>query len=265
VADHAEPNGQNASAPNAPPAELVSGNSPPTHRLIVGPLTAAALSLLAGVIVWAMLEAVEGKLFKVPEKFAQVSGAVTQEHIDELDKITSSILRAEATLAMGIVGALAGVLLGTAESWTRISVGRAAIHAPLAAVIGGLIGATAGFTAPLFQSMVLAPASMTPMAKTIAVHAYMFGVLGLGLGLAISVPLLNPRLMLHCVLGCILGGVFAAILYAPLMGYLLPRVRTERLLPVAGAERLIWLAMATTLIGLTVAGLGIDRRKHSAN
>lgn len=254
----AEPNAVRAENPQS---EAGEGRPPlPTGSLVIGPFTAAALAMLAGVLSWAIIQRLDPVFHLPPEIAGKISTQPSAEEIAKLDAAEAVVTRHHAALWLAILGGLAGLFLAGAESGTRVSIGRAVLSAVIAAVICGAIGAVSGYSSQLVHHRLHEHRELTPMARTMIMQSYMLLVFGLGLGLAISVPLLKPRLLLHCVIGCMLGGVMAAIVYAPLIGYLLPRVRTERVFPQTSTERLIWISLVTALIGLTVAGLGRERR-----
>lgn len=74
------------------------------------------------------------------------------------------------------------------------------------------------------------------MAQTIVRQMAMLGILGVAIGVGTVVSLGRARLLIRSVVGCVLGGLLVAIIYPPLIGFLVHNVKTEVVLPASGSS-----------------------------
>jgi hypothetical protein len=222
-----------------------------------------ATALLAGLATWGILQAT-GPVFVIPEEFAHLPAPAPADKLLELDQAMTIANRSNATLALGLFGLLLGALLATAEAASRHRAGTAILKGLLAGVVAGLAGAVGGFAGSEAFTQTVQVTDWSPLAKTIAIQVGVLGLLGFGVGVGVGLPYAKGRLPIHGIVGAVLGGVLAGIIYPAVVGYLLPTVDTEMLVPGNRGGRLPWLLLTAGLIGLVATGLGKSRRTKAS-
>jgi hypothetical protein len=218
---------------------------------------------LAGLLTWGVLQAVF-PVFKLPEELANLPTPSPPEKAAEQALAQAVADRYNAILTLAVLGAAAAGFLSAAEAVARHRPLSAFWRGPLGSTVGGVIGAAAGLIGDGVLAACQSTPALTPLGNTIAVQCTELGVLGLGIGAGVGVAVGSFRLSLHLALGGVLGGVLTGIAYPAIVGYLLPNVQTEHVVPIESNSQLIWLVAASLLMALIMAGLG-GRNDRRAN
>jgi len=265
--ERAEPTAPGGTSPASPESVAARATGVGRGALVIAPWQALLLSLLAGLVVWAILESIL-PVFELSEELAALQGPAMAPRLAEIQQEREIANTRNTMLSLVVLAFTLALLLTAAEALLRRDLPRAVWGGLLAGIVAGAIALGAGAAgAALAKSLKLQAnpqeqTTLSPLAKSVLVQGGMLGVLGLGVGLALSLPLFRPDLCATCVLGCLLGGLVAALVFPLTASTLLPNVGTEKLMPDAGVARLLWIGLATTLIGATVAGLGKERPKR---
>ena len=257
--------GQESAAPGVPhggelrPAEMGG------KALVMKPWQGLACALLAGLIVCGTLQAIL-PVYEMPADLQALQGPAIAPRLQEMQEHTRVARIKNATLSFGVLAFTLGLVLTAAELLIRRDPLRAVWGGLLAGVLAGVIGLGAG-AAGAALSGALGPTDnplvkpiVTPLVKLMLVQGAVLGVIGLGVGLAMSLPMFRPRLSITCMTGCLLGGLLAALIFPPAIGFVFPNANTEDLMPEAGKGRFLWVGLAVGLIGVTVTGLGKEKK-----
>jgi hypothetical protein len=241
------------------PDDPIPGAAAPVgdKALVMRPLPSLLIALLAGVVVWAVLNAIQ-PVFHLPEHLAALTGNVTDVQAQALRTGSAAVIQKNTTLTLAATASVLALTLAAAELLFR----RQPVRAVWGGLLAGVIAGGAGVGAAALGAVLMTSVNVeTPLTKTMIIQGGMLGVIGLGVGLAIAIPIFRPRLAANCMIGGLLGGVLAAFVF-PMLVSLMPRVNTEQLVP----ERLgllLWISLAYGLIGATMAGLGKEKPKPS--
>jgi hypothetical protein len=222
-------------------------------RRSIRPLEGLCLALLAGAIVWAVIQAVH-PVFHVPKKFDVPSIGMPPElfaaHRREQDRVD----RRNASLYLGGLGLLIGATLGLREAARRRS------WLPIfAAPLGALGGAAGGPLGCLVYEYVRTNIGQADLAHTIGAQLLVSVPLGLGVGLGLGLAARSIGRAATAALAGVAAGVLAAVVFPVAISILLPAASTDALLPEESSSRLLWLSVMSGLIGLIVPIAGRQR------
>ncbi|MCU0871217.1 MAG: hypothetical protein MUE50_02635 [Pirellulaceae bacterium] len=241
-------------APQSAPTPPTPATAVAPSCLRCGPLTGCAVALLAGLLTWGILQ-VGFPVFNIPKELRDLPSPQPPELAAKAAQASVVAARWNATLLLAILGLSVAGSLAVAESLLRGTAGSAWWRGLLSGVLAGLCGAVAGLSASLLLKSPQAMGGMSPLARTISVQCMGLGLLGLGIGLGVGST--GPwRLLLNAALGGALAGLLVGFLYPTGMGYLLPNVQTEHVVPIDRTSQLIWLVAVSLLIALVITGLG---------
>uniref|UniRef100_A0A7C2K0N7 Uncharacterized protein n=1 Tax=Schlesneria paludicola TaxID=360056 RepID=A0A7C2K0N7_9PLAN len=250
---------------NEPAASSAATSKQPAEAALPPP-TPVGLRILVMIVVAGLAAGLSsvaiqrtGEVFAMPEKFASFSGGnISTEDQQAADRARSEQTRQNTTVWVGLAGAILGGLCALATGCLQRAGKRIAVGLLAGLVLGGGLGAAAGFeSVTLFQSFKasLAGQADIPEHLVMLMHGVTWGLIGGGIGLAAG--LCAPRLRVQSVLtaglvggllGCVGGAAFPLV-----CGVAAPLANTALPLPEAGTERLIWLGFPSVLVGI---GLG---------
>ncbi len=224
-----------------------------------GPARGLVLGLMGGGITWALLY-VSYPVFLIPEELRNLP---TPAPVEDLARHAAAVVEADccnAIFAVGVLGAVVGVVLAIGEGVARGSLGKALAVAFGCAVIGAASGCLAGWFGHLVLQACRQIEGLTPLARTIRVQGVMLATVGAGIGLGIG-ALLGGRLKttLTCLVAGIMAGVMTGMLYPFLTAMLMPGVNTEVLVPKQIGSRFLWMGLSTGLLGLMIYGVAGQR------
>jgi hypothetical protein len=172
-----------------------------------------------------------------------------------------------AALAMGLMGATVGLLLGLAGGLARQSAGAGAVAAFLGLMLGAAVGAGASFAAvPLaFRIHELDPGNTsTEMASSLVVHGLPWAAVGAVGGLAFGIGLGGRTQSSRGLLGGLLGAIAGAFLYEIVGAMALPGSRIIDPIAATTGVRLLAQILAVIPTAAGVAALvpyAADRRQ----
>lgn len=235
------------------------GGVPSSSHLQCGLVLGAFVALLAGLLAWGAWQAM-GPVFVMPKELVDLPYPAPPGKAAEQDRATAVVNRHNAILALGLLGAIVGLFLATAEAGSRRALKSACWKGPMTAALAGLAGAGGGLAGSLVLESPEILGEWSPLAWTIAVQAVTLGALGLGVGAGVAVPHGTLRLILSSASGGILGGLLAALIYPVCMAYLMPVAQTECVMPRDTLSRLIWMTAVAVLIAMVLTGLGKRHR-----
>src|SRR6476661_2034438 len=115
-----------------------TASAPRTSALMLGPWTGLVLALIAGAVVFGIIQAVH-PVFLVPEEFHAAMGA-RPEVWEANHRETNKVNRYHAMLYVGSLGLLIGLVLGLREGSLR----RCLLPPLLAGLLGGIGGVVGG-------------------------------------------------------------------------------------------------------------------------
>ena len=228
----------------------------PASALKLGPLTGLMLSLIAGAVIFVVIQTAH-PVFQVPEEFHAAMGAAPA--VWEANRLASNrVDRYHAMLYVGGLGLLIGLVLGFREGTLR----RSWLPPIFAALLGGGGGALGGFLGCLIYEHVHVGVGQAELSHTITAQLLVAAPLGvsIGLGLGLATRTLGGAIM--AALGGAAAGLLAAVLYPVAVSILLPEASTDALLPHERGSRLVWLALLSGLIGLFIPIAARRRRRH---
>jgi len=236
-----------------------TGGAPSSSHLQCGLVIGVLAALLAGLLAWGTWRAI-GPVFTMPEELTNLPTPVPPDKAAEQDQATAMVNRNNATLALGLLGAIVGLFLATAEAGSRRALKSACWKGPMTAVLAGLAGAGGGLAGSLVLESPELLNDWSPLARTIAVQGVTLGALGLGVGVGVAVLHGTLRLILLSAAGGILGGLLAALVYPVCVACLMPVAQTECVMPTDTLSCLIWMTAAAVLIAMVLTGLGKRHR-----
>jgi hypothetical protein len=238
-----------------PPAPLpsVSANHLQSSGLVLG-----GAAILAGMLSWGILETCF-PVFDATVTQIELSPSSSPKEVKAMEDADEAVRRARrhnTILAMAVFGFFAGTLFASSEAYSR----RNWKWIPVFGAVGGLFGAAGGGVAAIVGLQMFnglhRVTDLSPMAQTMVRQSAMLGILGLGVGMGAVISYRKLLLLLNSALGCVLGGLLVAIVYPPLIGFLVHNVRTEVVMPASGFFGLVWLTMTTGAMAWVVTGLG---------
>lgn len=224
-----------------PPKDTALGRPVPAWQGLL-------LGLIAGALVWGVVQSVH-PLFRVPEQFHIAGlGAPVEQHVAfrrEQDRVD----RWHATLYLGSLGLLLGLLMGG-----RVAVARRAAAAVLLALPLGLLGgAASGFLAPRVYVWARDTVGSIELLQIVLAQCLVGVPLGLLLGLGIGIARGGVQGAVRGLLSGAVGGVLFAMAYPLVVSIALPTASTDVLLPEEAVTRLLWLAMLGGFVGVFAA------------
>jgi hypothetical protein len=222
------------------------------------PLIGLMVALLAGVTAWSVLQ-VTSPVFRIADELTELPMPLPVDKSLELDAAMYLVSRQNAAYSLGIIGALLGLLLAVSESVARGSVATALPKGLFAGALAGLAGMAAGWMGAPTRDLLAASVAWSPLARTIVLQLSVLGLVAVGVGLGIGLPYARPRFLWHCLLGAVLAATLTAIIYPAVVGYCLPIVDTELVVPGNRGGQLPWALLFTGLTGLVLSGLGQHR------
>jgi len=170
----------------------------------------------------------------------------------------------ERRLFVGIVAAIWGAtvcgLLGASFDLSRRSAGGAAVGLLFGVVVGAITGFVAGFSGQFTaetRPISRIDSDVVQILKTMAYHALIFAVLGLGVGITFAARGARSVGTVSAVFISVLAGLGAALVFTPIVSVLFPLVDTTYVVPPGSAARLLWFLMPASFIG---AALGLAER-----
>lgn len=247
--------------PQEPQGQVPSSGSPTADcparpaRLCCGPWRACSAALLGGLITWGLLQCCF-PVFEIPVELQDLPSPQPPDLAAKAAAATVVATRWNAVLTLGILGFAAAALLAVVEAFSRGVAASAWWRALTSGLVAGGLAAAGGFVASLLLVSPALLAELSPLARTIAVHCAGLGILGLGIGAGVGLATGSGRLVVQAGLAGLLGGVLVGFLYPPLMAFLLPIAKTERVIPLEATSQLIWVVSAALLPTLVMTGLG---------
>lgn len=242
--------GQEPSSPA--PAAAVAARPP---RIGCRPWRACSVALLGGLLTWGVLRCCF-PVFDIPVELRDLPSPQPPELADKAAQATVIATRWNAVLTLAILGFAVAAWIAAVESFSRGVAKRAWWRAPLSGLFAAGVAAAGGLAASLLLVSPELLGELSPLARTIAVQCLGLGILGLGIGAGVGLTGGSLRLAMQAGLAGVLGGVLVGFLYPPLMAYLLPVAKTERVIPLEATSQLIWLVSAALLPTLVMTGLG---------
>ena len=236
------------------PDALVTSN-----HLVCGPLLGGISALTGGLLTWCVV-LIFFPVFTLPPELADLPSPVPWELGVKQDAATAEAAKQNVTLALAIFGLFVAFLLTAAEAFRRhvfLSIWWRGI---LAAFVAVSIGAGAGILGATVSETLAKTTDLSPLMKTIVMQAAMLGMAGMGIGIGVGVSFGRILLVVGGAAGGALGGALAAILYPVVVGYLLPNLQTERVMPNEPMSSLMWLVIAAVMIGIVLGGLGSAKK-----
>lgn len=222
-------------------------------RRKAGPLALTLSGLAAGLLAAAFVQAAF-PLFEVPDELLP-SGLPSPEVLAKADAAQFRADRLNGACAGAIFGVLAGLFLGFAAAARRESAGRMLVTSVATALAGGAAGGLGGYLMLSLRSL-LGPATVdTELWQTVAVQAFLLGLIGVAIGAALSLMQIAGGAISGRLLGGLAGGVLAGTLYPVVTALLFPHGNTEGTVPEDAAVQFLWLGAAGLLIGLCIGGL----------
>jgi hypothetical protein len=231
--------------------------APATTGVAIRPLEGLVLALIAGGVVWGLIEATH-PVFHVRSEF-HIGMNAPVDDIKANRREEDRVLRNHAMLYVGSLGLALGLLLGAREAILRRSWLPPFAAAPLGA-FGGVLG---GFLGCLVYEYVRAEIGQAELKHTIGAQWLLAAPLGLALGLGLSLATRKPSEIFKAMLGGLAAATLAAGLYPVLLSVVLPDASTENLLPEELGSRLVWLAILAGLIGLIIPLAGQKRAQEN--
>jgi hypothetical protein len=216
-------------------------------------LVAAAIAAAASL---AAIERV-GEVYQVPDEIKNQGGNLSAEAQAAANAANFAALSGNATLWLGISGAILAGLLALTTGLLRRAGARSLAGLAAGIVLGAGAGALAGYLAVSVHGSMLAAKTGNdlPEHQVMMLHGLTWGLVGLGVGLAcgLSGPRFSGKslvmtLLVGGVMGC-LGGVAFSIV----AGVAAPLANSSLPIPEAGSGRMIWIGLSSVLMGL---GLG---------
>ncbi|MEZ6060778.1 MAG: hypothetical protein R3C19_10475 [Planctomycetaceae bacterium] len=243
-----------------PASGLIGG-----HALVISPLVGIALSVVAALVIWGVLESIL-PVFELSERLRELSGNAPEEQQRERMEASIAAASNNATLSMAMLAATIALFLAAAEAKFR--------RAGLRMMWGGVLaaGVAAGFAvgAGILRGELDASSAMPedPLTETIVLQTIAWGITGLGIGLGValgvSLPNVSSKLLGTCLFGGLLGGALGGLIYPLASSVLLPNARTEVSMPDPGLSLFLWLGLGAVIIALTVTGMGREKKKAEA-
>jgi hypothetical protein len=232
----------------------------PRHALAIHPLEGLALSLLAGFIVWGIVQTVH-PLFRVPKEFDVPSiGLPTEKflaHRREQDRVD----RWHAALYLGGLGLLVAAAMSIREAVARRTWLSPLLAPPLAAV-GGALG---GYLGCMILQDVRINIGQAELKHSVEAQLAVALPLGLGLGLGLGLATRTISGFLKTTLGGLAAGAIAGVIYPVAVSVLLPSASADALLPEEPSTRLLWLGLLSGLLGLLIPVAGRQRQSAHAS
>ena len=165
-------------------------------------------------------------------------------------------------LTIGLLGALVASILGVAGGIRDRSAGRAVAGGLLGVLLGGGLGLAAAYLAPeqvrpFVQGLVPRDAPYetrqnVKMFSTMAMHAAIWGFIGIAAACAATAPARRASLVLKSALGAFVAAVLTMMVYQVLLGNLFEVSRFELILPRDTGPMLLWTVPAALLISLAI-------------
>ncbi len=222
-------------------------NGKSRNGLAIRPWEGLLLGLIAGLIMWIVIQAVH-PVFRVPKKFDVPSIGMPTEmflaHRREQDRID----RWNAALYLGGLGLLVSVGIGAREAAARRHWFAPVVGAPLSA-LGGAAGGVLG-------CMVLQHVRMNVGQVDVmhAIGAQLAAGAPTGFAVGLSAGLMTGAVLAACkyLISGLAGGLIAAVGYSLAIALFMPGTNTDVLLPEEAMVRLLWLTMLGGTIGLAV-------------
>jgi len=162
----------------------------------------------------------------------------------------------ERRLFVGIVTAIWGAtvcgLLGASFHLSRRSAAKAAVGLLLGVVVGAIAGLVAGFSGQFTaetRPISRIDSDVVQILKTMAYHALIFAVLGLGVGITFAARGARFVGTISAVFVAVLAGLGAALVFTPIVSVVFPLVDTTYVVPPGSAARLLWFLIPAGFIG----------------
>jgi hypothetical protein len=229
---------------------------PLTGGLAIRPLEGLIIALVAGAIVWGLIEATQ-PIFHVRQEF-HIGMNAPVDAIKANRKEQDRVLRLHAMLYVGSLGLLLGAMLGVREGMLRRS------WPPIAAApLGALGGAAGGFLGCLVYEYVRAEVGQAELSHTIGAQWLLGAPLGLGVGLGLGLATRKPSDIIKAALGGMAAATLAAVLYPVLVSLVLPEASTDALQPEERVNRLLWLALLSGFVGVMIPIAGRPRKANA--
>ena len=231
-----------------------------------------AAGLIAGGSSLALLVAMQD-YYRIPPEMESISP------IDEAGQARLRVARAEVEtknlyLTVGLLGALVGAILGLAGGIRDRSAGRALAGGLLGVLLGGGLGLASAYLAPeqvrpFVQGLVPRDAPYetrqnVKMFSTMAVHATIWGLIGIAGACAATAPARRAGPMLKSALGAFVAAVLTMMVYQVLLGNLFEVSRFELILPRDMGPMLLWTIPAALLIGLAIGRTSAGEPEQAA-
>ena len=199
--------------------------------------------------------------YRVPPEMESISP------IDEAGQARLRVARAEVAtknlyLTVGLLGALVGGILGLAGGIRDRSFGRILAGLLLGVLLGGGLGVASAYLAPeqvrpLVQRVVPRDAPYetrqnVKMFSTMAVHATIWGLIGIAGACAATAPARRAGPVLKSALAAFVAAALTMMVYQVLLGNLFEVSRFELILPRDTGPMLLWTVPTALLIGLAI-------------
>lgn len=234
----------------------VSGNP---SGLTLSPWAGLCLALLAGAIVWGVIQLAH-PVFHVDKKYDVPSIGMPPEMFAAHRRQQDFVDRWHAALYLGGLGLLIAALLGIGEGIAR----RSWLPPLIAPYLGLVGGAAGGFLGCLVYEYVRKNIGQADLAYTIRAQLLVGVPLGLGVGLGLGLTTRSWSGALKATLAGLAAGGLAGILFPVAVSMLLPAASTDALLPDLASSRLLWLGILSGALGLVIPISGRQRMQRPA-
>ena len=199
--------------------------------------------------------------YRVPPEMESISP------IDERGQARLAVAQAEVEtqnlhLTVGLLGAVVASILGVAGGIRDRSIGRAVAGGSLGVVLGCGLGLAAAYLAPeqvrpFVQGLAPGDAPYetrqnVKMFSTMAVHATIWGLIGIAGACAATAPARRAGPVLKSTVGAFVAAVLTMMIYQVLLGNLFEVSRFELILPRDMGPMLLWTIPPAFFIGLAI-------------
>jgi hypothetical protein len=223
--------------------------------LAAGPLRMGIAGLLAGVLIWSLVQGNYPWFY--PEEVAfKNEESPSRAELEQLARTESAASTKNAVVLGLAMGFLATLAFALAECLSQGATGRTLLRTGIAIVLGAGLGVAGGYLCVEFQQAYPHGGELDPIQRTIGIQCVLWLTLACGVGTGLALFAGSARLALATALQALLAAALFVLIYVPVASLAFPLDDANNTTPQSSGNIAVWAIGAFLLIGVM---LGMSR------